>query len=65
MDEWGQQVTEAADATLLSVTASSWYLGANVPGKPRAFLAWAGGMAQYREICEEVAAKGYEGFAFA
>ena len=47
---------------LLPRAASSWYLGANVPGKPRVFLPYAGGMARYRTICDEVAAKGYEGF---
>jgi cation diffusion facilitator CzcD-associated flavoprotein CzcO len=65
MGEWGEKVQAAANATLLITAKSSWYLGANVPGKPRAFLAWAGGMAQYRDICNSVAAKGYEGFAFA
>jgi hypothetical protein len=40
----------------------SWYLGANVPGKPRVFMPYAGGMARYRGICDDVAAKGYEGF---
>ncbi len=42
----------------------SWYLGANVPGKPRVFMPYAGGMARYRAICEEVAADGYRGFSF-
>jgi cation diffusion facilitator CzcD-associated flavoprotein CzcO len=65
VDAWGEKVQEAANATLLITAKSSWYLGANVPGKPRAFLAWAGGMARYRDICNDVAAKGYEGFAFA
>ncbi len=62
-DRWVEHVNEAADATLLPQAASSWYLGANVPGKPRVFMPYAGGMARYRGICEEVAAKGYEGFA--
>jgi cation diffusion facilitator CzcD-associated flavoprotein CzcO len=65
MDAWGEQVQEAAKATLLLTAKSSWYLGANVPGKPRVFLPYAGGMARYRAICADVAAKGYEGFAFA
>ena len=64
MEEWREKVQRAADATLLVTAKSSWYLGANVPGKPRAFLAWAGGMQVYRQICEEVAANGYEGFTF-
>jgi cation diffusion facilitator CzcD-associated flavoprotein CzcO len=62
-DAWVQQVNEAAHATLLPEAHSSWYLGANVPGKPRVFMPYAGGMARYREICDEIAAKGYEGFA--
>ncbi len=65
MDEWVEQVNEAARATLLPEARSSWYLGANVPGKPRVFMPYAGGMARYREICDEVAANGYEGFELA
>jgi cation diffusion facilitator CzcD-associated flavoprotein CzcO len=61
-DQWVERVNQAADATLLPQAASSWYLGANVPGKPRVFMPYAGGMARYRDICNEVAAKGYEGF---
>ena len=63
MDTWVQQVNAAANATLLPLAASSWYLGANVPGKPRVFMPYAGGMARYRRICADVAANGYEGFA--
>ena len=62
-DRWVEHVNAAADATLLPQASSSWYLGANVPGKPRVFMPYAGGMARYRGICDEVAAKGYEGFA--
>jgi hypothetical protein len=62
-DRWVQHVNEAADATLLPQATSSWYLGANVPRKPRVFMPYAGGMARYRGICEDVAAKGYDGFA--
>ena len=57
------EVNEAANATLLPLAKHSWYLGANVPGKPRVFMPYAGGMARYREICDDVAARGYEGFA--
>jgi cyclohexanone monooxygenase len=42
--------------------ANSWYIGANVPGKPRAFMPYIGGFAGYRQTCEEVAANGYQGF---
>ncbi|MFZ4407827.1 MAG: flavin-containing monooxygenase [Paracraurococcus sp.] len=62
VDRWVEHVNEAANATLLPQAGHSWYLGANVPGKPRVFMPYAGGMARYREICAEVAAKGYEGF---
>jgi len=62
--KWGAHVNDAANATLLPQATHSWYLGANVPGKPRVFMPYAGGMAHYRGICDRVAAKGYEGFAF-
>jgi cation diffusion facilitator CzcD-associated flavoprotein CzcO len=61
-DAWAARVREAAEATLLPQAASSWYLGANVPGKPRVFLPFAGGMNHYRQRCEEEAAAGYPGF---
>ena len=63
VDDWMVQVQEVADRTLFTKTLHSWYLGANVPGKPRVFMPYIGGMARYRRICDEVADKGYEGFA--
>ena len=42
--------------------ANSWYMGANIPGKPRVFMPYVGGVGVYRQKCDEVAAKGYEGF---
>ena len=60
--KWVEQVNTAASATLLPLATSSWYLGANVPGKPRVFMPYAGGMARYRDICAGVAANNYEGF---
>ncbi len=62
---WVQEVNEVANATLLPGVQHSWYLGANVPGKPRVFMPYAGGMNRYREICDKVAAEGYRGFTFA
>jgi cation diffusion facilitator CzcD-associated flavoprotein CzcO len=62
MDAWVAKVNEAAAATLLPLATHSWYLGANIPGKPRVFMPYAGGMAHYRAICAEVAARNYEGF---
>ncbi|MEY9212417.1 NAD(P)/FAD-dependent oxidoreductase [Thermobifida halotolerans] len=61
-DAWVEHVNEVADETLYPV-ANSWYLGANVPGKPRVFMLYVGGFHRYRKICDEVAADGYEGFA--
>jgi cation diffusion facilitator CzcD-associated flavoprotein CzcO len=63
VDRWVQHVNDAANATLLPQAHHSWYLGANVPGKPRVFMPYAGGMARYRRECDDIARKGYEGFA--
>jgi cation diffusion facilitator CzcD-associated flavoprotein CzcO len=62
MDWWVAQVNAAAEATLLPQAKHSWYLGANVPGKPRVFMPYAGGMPAYRKICADVAARNYDGF---
>jgi cation diffusion facilitator CzcD-associated flavoprotein CzcO len=59
---WDREVTELADATLYPLV-DSWYTGANIPGKPRQFLAHLGGPLYFERI-SEVAAKGYEGFVF-
>lgn len=61
-EKWVEHVNEAANATLLPMASSSWYLGANVPGKPRVFMPYAGGLARYTNICNEVAEAGYRGF---
>ena len=42
--------------------ANSWYLGANIPGKPRVFMPFVGGFGVYGDIIAEVAAAGYKGF---
>jgi hypothetical protein len=63
VDRWVDHVNQAADATLLPQATHSWYLVANIPGKPRVFMPYAGGMARYRETCAVVAVNGYEGFA--
>jgi cation diffusion facilitator CzcD-associated flavoprotein CzcO len=62
VDSWVAKVNAAAEATVLPQAKHSWYLGANIPGKPRVFMPYAGGMAKYRRICAEVAKKNYEGF---
>ena len=61
-DAWVSHVNEVADMTLYP-QANSWYIGANVPGKPRVFMPYVGGVGVYRQKCDEVAANGYEGFA--
>ncbi len=60
-DNWVAHVNEVAHGTLYP-QANSWYMGANVPGKPRIFMPYIGGVGVYRRICSDVAAKGYEGF---
>ena len=60
---WGEHVKELADGTLFTAT-DSWYMGANIPGKPRVFLPYIGGFGAYRKLCQEVVENGYEGFAF-
>ena len=60
---WVEHSNETAYKTLYP-KAASWYMGANIPGKPRVFLPYIGGVGRYREKCDEVAAAGYEGFVF-
>lgn len=61
-DAWVDHVNVVADATLMPL-ANSWYIGANVPGKPRVFMPYVGGVGNYIQRCADVAANGYEGFA--
>ena len=61
-DTWVAHVNEVGNATLYPL-ANSWYMGANIPGKPRIFMPYIGGVGVYRQFCDDVAAKGYEGFA--
>jgi len=63
-DRWVDHVRETGDETLY-VEANSWYVGANIPGKPRVFLPYVGGVGEYRRICDRVAANDYEGFRLA
>ncbi|WP_123630812.1 flavin-containing monooxygenase [Salinisphaera orenii] len=60
-DEWIAHVKEVADTTLLP-KASSWYSGANIPGKPQIFMVYLGGGPRYQEIIENSARNGYKGF---
>jgi len=59
-DAWVEHVNEVGHATLFP-RANSWYVGANVPGKPRVFMPYVG-FPPYVQKCAEVAARGYEGF---
>ena len=59
--DWAEHTAHLASNTLYP-KADSWYMGANVPGKPRMFLAYVGGVGAYRMICDQIAATGYHGF---
>ncbi len=61
VDGWAVELARRADASLFT-KANSWYMGANVPGKPRVFMLFIGGFAAYNDICAEVADAGYRGF---
>lgn len=59
--DWVAHANEIAQATLLPGT-DSWYMGANIPGKPRKCLVYLGGAPAYRQICDDVVSEGYAGF---
>lgn len=63
-EEWVAHVREVAESTLYG-EAASWYVGANVPGKPRVFMPYIGGVGEYRARCDAVRENGYEGFILA
>ena len=58
---WVEHVNQVADSTLYPL-ANSWYVGANIPGKPRVFMPYVGGFDRYKRHSEGIAAQGYEGF---
>ena len=62
-DGWVRHVAELGRATLYP-QASSWYVGANVPGKPRVFMPYVAGCGVYRQECDEVVRQDYAGFRF-
>ncbi len=62
-DEWVEHVNVVAHTTLFP-KAASWYMGANIPGKPRIFMPYVGGLGNYRKICDDVVEEGYKGFNF-
>jgi cyclohexanone monooxygenase len=59
--DWVHHVNQVADSTLYPL-ANSWYMGANIPGKPRVFMPYVGGFDRYKMHCDAVAAQGYRGF---
>jgi len=61
-EDWARHHDETANANLISRT-NSWYVGSNIPGKPRRVLSYTGGVGTYRAKCDEMAAQGYPGLA--
>jgi len=65
-NRWVEHVASLVDGTMrVHESCTSWYVGANIPGKTRAYLPYAGGFNVYSELCRKVAEAGYEGFALA
>ena len=62
-DAWVLHNNDIADSTLYPL-ANSWYVGANVPGKPRVFMPYVGGFDRYKRACDELAQNGYPGLQF-
>lgn len=60
-EDWVAKVNAIAAQTLYP-EAASWYMGSNIPGKPRVFMPYAGGLNTYRQLCEDIATTGYTGF---
>lgn len=61
---WVEHHDEVSNMTLMMKT-TSWYTGANIPGKPKRLLSYIGGVGTYRDICDEVKSSGYQGFELA
>ncbi|MFV0457410.1 MAG: flavin-containing monooxygenase [Actinomycetales bacterium] len=64
-DQWVCETNALAEMTLLPEAATTWYMGANIPGKPRRVLVYLGGAPRYRAICDNVQRNDYRGFVFA
>ncbi len=60
--DWMDECARLAGQTLFP-RANSWYVGANIPGKPRVFMLYSAGFGKYREVCREIVDAGYKGFA--
>jgi cyclohexanone monooxygenase len=63
-NEWQAHAAETYARALRLKDEKNWYLGTNIPGKPRAVLVYQGGLGFYKERCDEIAADGYRGFVF-
>ena len=63
-DDWTENVQEAVKDNFFLSAKHSWYLGGNIPGKPKIFIPYAGGLNKYREICDLVAQNDYKGCIF-
>ena len=64
-EEWADHVLTFAGVPQTHESCNSWYLGANVPGKKRSYLPYAGGLQTYMTRCAELTAAGYQGFVLA
>jgi len=62
-DGWAEEVQAVAGRTLFP-QSNSWFMGANIPGKPRVFLPYVGGFQNYAKICAQIVAEHYRGFTF-
>jgi cyclohexanone monooxygenase len=60
--EWAEHVNTFAGPAQVHPSCHSWYLGANVPGKPRAYMPYAGGLTTYMAKCADIVTAGYTGF---
>ena len=62
---WGRHMDDLVNQTVLPRAAGSWFMGGNIPGKPRVVLFYFGGAGAYRDECNAAADRGFEGFAIA
>jgi cation diffusion facilitator CzcD-associated flavoprotein CzcO len=63
-DAWAEHVNTFAGPLQVHPSCNSWYLGANVPGKTRTYMPYAGGLVGYMTKCREIVDEGYKGFVF-
>ena len=65
VEQWRRRMDDLVNATVLPKGKRSWFLGANIPGKPNVVLFYFGGAGNYRQECQAVADRGFEGFVTA